>query len=202
MANEQLRDNVNIPSGASQTSPDNAEALDNAITQKNLLMGKTDSMPSAMGMGFMGGAAGITAAQGMTNPYAAAIQGIAAGMQVNAAIWKQHRGELQNALDAAPAIQTMPEVVNKPGYEIFKGLPTKVVQQAIAAIGQDAIRIRIQAEEQRRTMEEKEGMKTEVEAIPEELEYSPHEVTEKAPGNLASQYGLPAERRTPARANP
>ena len=195
---EQLRNNVNIPSGMSQNSEDAAEALNNAVMQKNLLMGKAPDMPSALGMGFMGGAAGAQAAQGTTNPFAAAIQGVAAGMQVNAAIWKQRRAELQNALDAAPALQTMPDVVNKPGYEIFKGLPTKIVQQAIAAIGQDAIRLKMQAEEQRKTNEEKAMLSGEMKTeAGEPLEYSPTDISEKAPGNLAAQYGLPQERRNP-----
>ena len=143
---EQLRNNVNIPSGISQNSEDAAEALNNAVMQKDLLMGKAPDMPSALGMGFMGGAAGAQAAQGTTNPFVAAIQGVAAGMQVSAAIWKQKRDELKTALDAAPAIQTMPDVVNKPGYEIFQSWPTKIVQQVLATVGQDAIRLKMDAD--------------------------------------------------------
>ena len=138
-----------IPKGYSTNDPAVQDMFEDIHRKQKTVKGYIEA-------GIMGAAAGGQAAQGFSDPYAAFIQGAAAGMQVPAALYQKRSAELRNALDAAPLSKTMPELVYndpadpskgmKPGYEIFASMPTKLAQQAIAQIGQDAIRLKMDAE--------------------------------------------------------
>ena len=164
MANENNQSQLaaatdSIPKGYSSNNPVVQDMFDGISRQQKSARGYVEA-------GVLGGAAGGQAAQGFTDPYAAFIQGAAAGMQVPGMLIQKKRSQLQSALDAAPLSQTMPELVYidptdpskgmKPGYDVFASMPTKLAQQAIAQIGQDAIRLK--------TAEDVKSIKTEQEA--------------------------------------
>lgn len=141
-----------IPKGYGNDNPAVQGMFEDLKRQQNTAKGIVEG-------GIMGAAAGGQAAQGFTDPYAAFIQGAAAGLQVPAALYQKRSAELRSALDAAMLSKTMPELVYndpsdpskgmKPGYEVFASMPTKLAQQAIAQIGQDAIRLKMESETKR-----------------------------------------------------
>ena len=85
--------------------------------------------------GIMGAAAGATAGQNAAHPLTAFIQGMGAGVQMNAQLYEQKRAQIQSVVDATPFASTHPELAapGKP-YELLGGMPTalamKVLQQA------------------------------------------------------------------------
>lgn len=113
-----------VPAGLDMNSPEAQQAL----TEYGRTAGYIKS-------GIMGAAAGATAGQGAAHPLTAFIQGMGAGVQMNAQLYEQKKAQIQSVVDATPFASTHPELAapGKP-YELLGGMPTalamKVLQQA------------------------------------------------------------------------
>lgn len=113
-----------VPAGLDMNSPEAQQAL----TEYGRTAGYVKS-------GILGAAAGATAGQGATHPLTAFIQGMGAGVQMNAQLYEQKKAQIQSVIDATPFASTHPELAS-PGkpYELLGGMPTalamKVLQQA------------------------------------------------------------------------
>lgn len=113
-----------VPAGLDMNSPEAQQAL----TEYGRTAGYVKS-------GIMGAAAGATAGQGAAHPLTAFIQGMGAGVQMNAQLYEQKKAQIQSVVDATPFASTHPELAapGKP-YELLGGMPTalamKVLQQA------------------------------------------------------------------------
>jgi len=128
--------------GLASNDPAVQEKMQNALKMRGL-----DYVRS----GITGAALGGQAAAGQTNPLAAFVQGMAAGLQAPAQIYEQRRQEVQSAFEAAPFGATHPDIAKDPIYSALAGLPTGIALKVIGGIAQESAKIAMEGAEARKT---------------------------------------------------
>jgi hypothetical protein len=104
--------------------------------------------------GLQGAAMGMQAAQGATNPLAAFVQGMAAGIGAPAQMYQAKQAQIQSAIGAMPFGNVVPEAMDeKSPYYVLRGIPYELASKAIAGIATEVSKATTQADIERKKAE-------------------------------------------------